>query len=73
MNADRFADLSWVHAHLHRLESDFSNASGWYGRSSAPDKPSPDELATQSNDLACEWETIALALLHKSKPTDSKL
>jgi hypothetical protein len=25
-------DLSWVHAHMHRMESDFRNAGGWCAR-----------------------------------------
>jgi len=55
---------------MHRLESDYRNASGWYGRSSAPEKPSADELqatAAAAADFEEEWETIALTLLGKSQ------
>ena len=50
-------DLSWVHAHFHRLESDAQNATGWYGR--AEQEPRTDALEE-------EWSAIAGALLSKS-------
>ena len=45
---------AWVHAYLHRVEGDLSNADYWYvkaGRSQA------------SNSLQEEWREIATALL----------
>lgn len=30
--ADPGADASWLHAHLHRVEGDLSNAGYWYAR-----------------------------------------
>jgi hypothetical protein len=43
----------WVHAHLHRVEGDLSNAGYWYRRAGRP-----AETAT----LDAEWETIVAAL-----------
>jgi hypothetical protein len=43
-----------VHAYLHRVEGDLSNAGGWYGRAGRPVSTAP---------LQDEWETIARALL----------
>ena len=48
------ADGSWVHAYLHRVEGDLSNANYWYRRAGRP------ECATS---LAEEWEEVARALL----------
>ncbi|HEV2301736.1 MAG TPA: hypothetical protein VGR91_09230 [Stellaceae bacterium] len=45
---------AWVHAYLHRVEGDMSNAGGWYGRAGKP---------VSSMPLKEEWETIARALL----------
>jgi hypothetical protein len=45
---------SWVHAYLHRVEGDESNAGYWYRRAKKPHATSP---------LAAEWEEIARALL----------
>lgn len=45
---------AWVHAHLHRVEGDNSNAAYWYRR--AGKTPS-------SASLQAEWEKIARALL----------
>ncbi len=45
---------AWVHAYLHRVEGDLSNANGWYRRAQKP--PS-------SASLPQEWEEIARALL----------
>jgi hypothetical protein len=48
------ANSAWVHAHLHRVEGDLSNARYWYrqaGRSPA------------TGDFADEWTAIASALL----------
>jgi hypothetical protein len=48
------ADCAWVHAYLHRVESDLGNAHYWYRR--ARRKPA-------EGDLAAEWAAIAAALL----------
>lgn len=45
---------AWVHAYLHRVEGDLSNAAYWYRRA---DKP----VAT--GDTAAEWTAIVEALL----------
>ncbi|MGH6953018.1 MAG: hypothetical protein ACREGL_02480 [Alphaproteobacteria bacterium] len=45
---------SWVHAYLHRVEGDLSNAGHWYGRAGKPRSSAP---------LEDEWEEIARALL----------
>ena len=47
-------DAAWVHAYLHRVEGDSSNAGGWYRRAGRPVSTAP---------LKEEWETIARALL----------
>jgi hypothetical protein len=45
---------AWVHAYLHRVEGDESNAGHWYKRAGKDHS---------SADLAVEWEEIATALL----------
>lgn len=45
---------SWVHAYLHRVEGDESNAGYWYRRAHKPHAATP---------LETEWEEIARALL----------
>ena len=45
---------AWVHAYLHRVEGDMSNAGGWYRRAGKP---------VSSASLKEEWETIARTLL----------
>lgn len=45
---------AWVHAYLHRVEGDESNAGYWYRRAGRPHATAP---------LAEEWEEIAAALL----------
>ncbi len=45
---------AWVHAHLHRVEGDASNAGYWYRRAGK-------DHATQSLDK--EWDEIVSALL----------
>ena len=47
---------AWVHAYLHRLEGDTSNANYWYRRAGRP---------VQTGELRTEWETIVLALLQE--------
>ncbi len=48
------AEGAWVHAYLHRVEGDLSNAGGWYRRAGRPVSTAP---------LEEEWEAIAKALL----------
>jgi hypothetical protein len=47
-------DAAWVHAYLHRVEGDLSNAGYWYRQAGRP-------VATDS--LETEWERISAALL----------
>ena len=47
----------WVHAYLHRVEGDLSNAGYWYRRSG---RAAADGL------LEAEWTAIATALLKRS-------
>ena len=48
------ADGAWVHAYLHRVEGDQSNAEYWYRRAEKPPSSAP---------LKKEWDEIAGALL----------
>lgn len=48
------ADGAWVHAYLHRVEGDESNAGYWYRRAGKPHCQS---------SLQAEWTEIASALL----------
>ena len=50
------ADGAWVHAYLHRVEGDRSNAEHWYRRA---EKPSSTASVKQ------EWDEIAAALLEE--------
>lgn len=45
---------AWVHAYLHRVEGDQSNAGYWYRRAGKPQASAP---------LKEEWEAIVAALL----------
>ena len=47
-------EAAWVHAHLHRVEGDSSNAAYWYRRAGQPEATGP---------LDAEWAEIAAALL----------
>src|SRR5262249_17783883 len=47
-------DCAWVHAHLHRVESDLANARYWYARAGKP---------VAMGALAAEWHAIVTALL----------
>ena len=47
-------DAAWVHAYLHRVEGDLSNAGYWYRRSKRP---------PATGSLDAEWTAIAEALL----------
>ncbi|NIA68365.1 hypothetical protein HBA54_07150 [Pelagibius litoralis] len=52
--SDSSAEGAWVHAYLHRVEGDESNAGYWYRRAGKPHaKTSLDQ----------EWEEIVTALL----------
>jgi len=44
----------WIHAHLHRVEGDLSNAAYWYSRAGR---------GVPRSDLQAEWEEIVAALL----------
>jgi hypothetical protein len=58
MNEDT-KDAAWVHAYLHRLEGDLSNAGYWYRRAGKP----------AANDaLDAEWQRIVDALEEGDKP-----
>ena len=48
------ADCAWVHAHLHRVEGDVSNARYWYRQAGKP---------AASGGLDAEREAIIAALL----------
>jgi hypothetical protein len=52
MNEDT-KDAAWVHAYLHRVEGDLSNAGYWYRRAGKPE--AKDTLDT-------EWQRIVDAL-----------
>jgi hypothetical protein len=52
--AEDGADGAWVHAHLHRVEGDLSNAAYWYRRAGRP-------VATEALDE--EWAAITSAML----------
>ncbi len=54
VQADDGAEAAWVHAHLHRVEGDPSNAGYWYARAGKP---------RAENPLDEEWDAIAAALL----------
>ena len=47
-------DAAWVHAYLHRVEGDLSNAGYWYRKAGRVAACGPLEL---------EWDAIATALL----------
>ena len=47
-------DCAWVHAYLHRVEGDLSNARYWYRQAGRP---------VASEPLKAEWDTIAEMLL----------
>jgi len=51
---DRSPAGSIVHAYLHRVEGDLSNAGGWYSRAGRPPATVP---------LAEEWEALAREFL----------
>lgn len=45
---------AWVHAYLHRVEGDLSNAGYWYRRAQQP---------PETGTLEAEWTDIVVALL----------
>ena len=51
---DSSAEAAWVHAHLHRVEGDPSNAAYWYRRAERP---------AAGGDTTEEWRAIVAALL----------
>ncbi len=53
--AQKDAAGAWVHAYLHRVEGDLSNAGHWYRRAEKPQSSAP---------LKQEWDEIADALLN---------
>jgi hypothetical protein len=52
MNEDT-KDAAWVHAYLHRVEGDLSNAGYWYRRAGKPEA---------KDTLEAEWQRIVGAL-----------
>lgn len=52
--AQKDANGAWVHAYLHRVEGDLSNAGYWYRHAGKPECTAP---------LSEEWTEIASALL----------
>jgi len=53
MNEDT-KDAAWVHAYLHRVEGDLSNAGYWYRQAGKP---------AAKDSLDAEWQRIVDALL----------
>lgn len=51
---DKTMSGAWVHAYLHRVEGDLSNAGYWYRKAGRPEA---------SNSLRAEWNEIAKTLL----------
>jgi hypothetical protein len=56
MGEENDKDCAWVHAYLHRVEGDLSNARYWYRQATKP---------AASGALPAEWEAIAKILLAK--------
>ena len=53
MNDEETSEAAWVHAYLHRVEGDLSNAGYWYRQAGQPVAKDP---------LEAEWARIAAAL-----------
>jgi hypothetical protein len=51
---DESKEAAWVHAHLHRVEGDLSNAEYWYRRADRPKSELPIDQ---------EWNEMASAML----------
>jgi len=54
---DPSPEAAWVHAHLHRVEGDLTNARYWYGRAGRPEATGGldeerEEIARLLSDLA---------------------
>lgn len=56
------ADSAWVHAHLHRVEGDLSNAQYWYSRAGK---------TAHSGTTDAEWSELAAALLEVGNVPES--
>jgi len=56
---DKGAAGAWVHAYLHRVEGDLSNAGYWYRRAGKP---------PFSGSFDTEWREIADTLLRDEQP-----
>jgi len=54
VQGDGGAEAAWVHAYLHRVEGDLSNAAYWYRRADREPSSAP---------LDDEWQDIAASLL----------
>ena len=55
---DPSREAAWVHAYLHRVEGDLSNAGYWYRQAGQP---------VAKDTLEAEWERIASALIEGDK------
>ena len=55
--SDGSAEGAWVHAYLHRVEGDESNAGYWYRRAGKPHC---------RDGLETEWAEISVTLLHSA-------
>jgi|SRR5215470_7559952 len=53
------SDAAWVHAYLHRVGGDLSNAGYWYRQAGKP---------VAKDSLEAEWQRIADALQEGGKP-----
>lgn len=52
--SDGSKEAAWVHAHLHRVEGDESNAAYWYNRAGQPHCQEP---------LVSEWADLVITLM----------
>jgi hypothetical protein len=52
--SDGSKEAAWVHAHLHRVEGDESNAAYWYNRAGQPHCQEP---------LDSEWADLVITLM----------
>jgi hypothetical protein len=57
---DSSRDAAWVHAHVHRVEGDLSNAAYWYGMAGQP-------VARDAIDA--EWRRLVSVLI--ARPAES--
>jgi|SRR5690242_1630054 len=56
---DQGTEAAWVHAYLHRVEGDLTNAQYWYRQAHKP---------VETGSLHAEWDAIAAALLESDQP-----